>query len=131
MDDNTRAVHEFLIAMRPVREALGEFVRELYKRPEVKLATEYHPLAYQSSDFGISVDLRSGAGLDFWIELEARGDLWEVTFSIQKRDRDEDGTHNEADFPLQKIQSAVDMPGAILAASEALRQRSTDDTLFR
>jgi len=124
-------VHDFLVAMDPVREALGDFTRALYGRPEVKLASTYHPLAYTSSDFGISAELKNGAVVDFWIELERKGALWEMTFYIARHDPDEDGSHTEVDFPVEKITSAVKLPPAILAAINELRRRSADDMLFR
>ena len=131
MDSSTRVVQEFLVAMKPIQEAFNEFVRELYRRPEVKLVHVYHPLLYPDSDFGVSADLHNGAGLDFWIELETSGATWAMIYSVQRRDPNEDGTHCEAHFPPQKIELAMDLPRAVLAAVQVLRQRGADDTLFR
>ena len=131
MADESATVQEFLAVMEPVREALGDFVRALYKRPEVKLVHEHHPLAYVRSDFGISADLRNEAVVDFWIELELKDSQWEMRYSISRHDPDEDGSHNEKNFPEQTIGSAMRLPAAILAAIEDLRRGSADENLFR
>lgn len=131
MDDGTSAISHFLSGMEPVRDLLGDFLRELYKRPAVKLVSIYHPEAYPSSSFGISTELRSGAVVDFWVELETKDSFWEMTYSVQRHDPNEDGSHSEADFPPERIESAADLPGAILAAVQTLRERSADDKLFK
>jgi len=124
-------VQAFLIAMTHVRDALGDFIRALYRRPEVKLARIYHPSAYVSSDFGVSVELKNGAVVDFWIELERKDPVWEMTDYVSRHDPDEDGSHTEADFPVKKIASAHELSAGILGAIEELRRKSVDDILFR
>jgi hypothetical protein len=124
-------VHEFLAAMETVREALGDFLRALYRRPEVKFANLFHPSAYVSSDFGVSVELKNGATVDFWIDLKAKGELWELTYYVARHDLDEDGNHTEADFPSRNIASGLELPPAILAAVNELRRTSENDALFR
>ncbi len=131
MDDSTRAVRDFLFSMQPVREALGDFLPDLYKRAKVKYVTVYDPKPYPSSDFGISIELHNGAVVDFWIELNARDAWWELTYSVQRHNPDEDGSHSEADFPPRKVESATELPRFIVAAIQELRQKSSDDTLFR
>lgn len=131
MADDSAPVQEFLIAMEAVREALGGFVSVLYKRPEIRLIHEYHPLAYIRSGFGISADLRNEAVVDFWIELEQADSQWELSYYIQRHDPDEEGSHTERDFPSQRIGSAMQLPAAIVTAIDDLRRGSSDDKLFR
>jgi hypothetical protein len=131
MPDENAVVREFLASMVPVREALGDFVRALYKRPEVKLVHTYHPLAYSCSDFGVSAELRNEVVVDFWIELDQKDSQWELSYYISRHDPDEDGSHSERDFAAQKIGSATKLGAAILEAIDDLRHASLDDALFR
>lgn len=124
-------VHEFLVAMEAVRETLEDFLSALYRRSEVKLAKLYHPPAYVSSDFGVSVELKNGATVDFWIELTSKGELWEMTHYVARHDPEEEGNHIEAGFPTRTIVSGVELPPAILAAVVELRRTSENDTFFR
>lgn len=131
MAEAHKNVQEFLAAMGPVREALGDFVRALYKRAEVKLVHAFHPLAYLCSDFGISADLRNGAVVDFWIDLEQVDSEWQMRYSVQRHDPEEEGSHSEHDFPVQNIDSAMNLPAAVLSAIEDLRRASAEEKLFR
>jgi hypothetical protein len=88
-------------------------------------------LAYVSSDFGISVDLKNEAVVDFWIELLAKEQRWEMTYYVSRHDPNEDGSHTETDFPVRNIASAMELPSAILAAINELRRASENDTLFK
>lgn len=131
MADASKIVEEFLGTMGPVREALGDFVRALYNRAEVKIIHEFHPLAYTCSEFDISAELRNGAVVDFWVDLEQADSQWKMRYSVQRHDPDEDGSHREHDFPVQRVASAMNLAASIVSAIEDLRRGSADDKLFR
>jgi hypothetical protein len=131
MDHDTQAVRTFLASMQEVREELGEFVRQLYKRPQAKLVSLYHPNAYSCTDFGVSAELRNGAGVDFWITLELLENAWLVSYSVERRNPDEDGTHTEVEFPEREVQTAADLPLVLAQIVRELREASSKDSLFR
>jgi hypothetical protein len=131
MDSNTQAVVDFLVAMRPVRAALDDLLRQLYKRPEVKLVHTYAVEATPSPDFGLSADLHNGAVIDFWLELTLERTCWQLECSVQRHDPDEDGSHTENSFPPQSIRSARDVPSTLVDAIKELARASADDTLYR
>jgi hypothetical protein len=131
MDTNSKAVVDFLIAMRPVREALDDLLRQLYKRAEVKIVHTYAIEATPSPDFGLSADLHNGAVVDFWLELTIEGTCWQLEYSVQRHDPDEDGSHAEKTFPAQSILSAQELPAALINAIRDLERASADDTLYR
>lgn len=131
MDQSTQAVHAFLLAMQPVRDALGDFIRKLNRRTEVKIVSTYEPQMYLSSDFGVSAELHNGAVIDFWIELSFEKTSWQVSYSVLRHDPDEDGSHSERKFPVEMVHSAPDLPKNLLVAIERLRQASETDDLFR
>lgn len=131
MDSYSQAVVGFLSAMRPVREALDDLLRQLYKRAEVKLVHTCPIEATLSPDFGLSADLHGGAVIDFWLELTFERACWQLEYSVQRHDSDEDGSHAEKSFSPQSIRSALDLPTALINAIQDLKQASTDDTVFR
>ena len=133
MDADTRIVHDFLAAMDPVRDALGDLVRSLYQRPEVKLVTTYNPQMFASTDLGVSAELHNRAVVDFWIDFDLRsGDTaWEMHYSVERHDPDEEGSHTELDFPREIIRSMSDLPKTLLAAIERLQKASATDTFYR
>lgn len=117
--------------MRPVREALDGLLRQLYKRPAVKIVHTYVLEAVPSPDFGLSADLRNGAVVDFWLELTSEDIGWELTYYVARHDPDEDGSHTVVEFPRESIVSVLDMPSALTAAIKALERASADDALYR
>jgi hypothetical protein len=131
MDSNSQAVVDFLVAMRPVREALDDLLRQLYKRAEVKLVHTYAVEATPSPDFGLSADLHNGAVIDFWLELTFDRTSWQLEYSVQRHDPDEDGSHTEKSFPAQAILSAHELPAILVDAIRELGRASADDTLYR
>jgi hypothetical protein len=131
MDPNSQAVVDFLSAMQPVREALGDLVRQLYTRAEVKLVHTYNVEATPSPDFGLSADLHNGAGVDFWLELTFEQTHWQLEYSVQRHDPDEDGSHAEKSFPAESIYSAQNLPATLVNAIRELERASADDTLYR
>jgi hypothetical protein len=131
MDSSTQAVRAFLVSMQPVRDALDDLLRRLYKRPEVKIVHTYVLEATPSPDFGLSVDLHNGAVIDFWIELRSEDTSWQLEYSVQRHDPDEDGSHTEVEFPRQSIHSVLDMPATLIAAIKALESASANDALYR
>ena len=60
--------------MEPVRGALGDLVRRLNKRSEVKLVTTYNPQMFAATDLGVSAELHNGAVIDFWIDFDLRSE---------------------------------------------------------
>ena len=84
-----------------------------------------------SSDFGVSLELHSGAVVDFWIVMEFEATSWELRYSVMRSDPDEDGNHVEVEFPSQTITSVKDMPSILIAAIKALELASRDDSLYR
>jgi hypothetical protein len=131
MDSNSQVVADFLVAMRPVREALDDLLRLLYKRAEVKLVHTCPVEATPSPDFGLSADLHNGAVIDFWLELKFDRTCWQLEYSVQRHDPDEDGSHAEKSFPPQSIRSAPELPAALINAIRELERASADDTLYR
>src|SRR4051812_40905022 len=131
MDANSQAVVDFLVAMRPVREALDDLLRQLYKRAEVKLVHTYAVEATTSPDFGLSADLHNGAVIDFWLELRFEHTWWQLEYSVQRHDTDEDGSHAEKSFPAQSIRSAQELPATLINAIRELERASADNTLYR
>lgn len=117
--------------MDPVRDRLGEVLRRLYERAEVKLVTTYFPGLSSWTDFGVSASLHNGAVVDFWIDLSDERTAWRIEYSVQRGDPDKDGSHTEMNFPAKLIDSASDLPKAILAAIDELRQAVGNDVLFR
>ena len=130
MDTNTQHVREFLSSMHPVREALGELVRQLYRRQEVKLVHTYNPEASLSPDFGVSAELHNGAVVDFWTELGSTDSSWQVNYSVLRHDPDEDGSHIVVSFPTETVQSVRQLPRILITAVESLRAASSDERLY-
>jgi hypothetical protein len=130
MDTKTQHVREFLASMHPVRDALGELVRQLYRRQQVKLVRTYNPDASLSPDFGVSAELHNGAVVDFWTELRSTDSSWQVEYSVLRHDPDEDGSHTVVSFPTETVQSARELPKILLAAVESLRAASGDERLY-
>ena len=116
--------------MYGVREALGELVRELYRRQQVKLVHTCNPDASLRDDFGISAQLHSGAFVEFWIDIEWSDSSWQLNYSVLRRDPDEDSPHTVRSFPAQTIYSAHELTEALVAAVESLRDSSSDDSLY-
>ena len=131
MGPSTQAVHAFLAAMKPVRTALDDLLRRLYKRPEVKIVHTYALEVTLSTDFGLSAVLRNGAVVDFWMELEWEKAFWQLVYSIQRHDPDEDGCHTEVAFPSRSINSVLEMPSILIAAIRELEEASVNDSLYR
>jgi hypothetical protein len=131
MDSSTQAVRIFLESMLPVREALDDLLRRLYKRSEVKIVRTYHLQATQSPDFGLSAELHNGAVVDFWLELTSESDSWELRCYIARHDPDEDGSHMEMEFPCVSIKTVLEMSSTLLTAIEALEKASTTEDLYR
>lgn len=131
MDQTTEAVRAFLVSMEPVREALRSLVRRPYERPSVKFVRIYDPLAFPSSDFGVSVELHSGAVVDFWLELTFNNAGWQLEHSVLRHDADEDGSHPEVSFPEQTIYAAAELPKAILVAIGQLQEAGESADLYR
>ena len=131
MDSNTQAVAKYLAAMRAVREAMDDLLRQLYQRAEVKLVHTYVVESTPSPDFGLSADLHNGAVVDFWLELTFDSTSWQLAYSVQRHDPDEDGSHTEKSFPVQAIDSALEMPSILIAAIKELARASTDGHLYR
>lgn len=131
MDQSTEAVRAFLVSMRPVREALDDLLRRLYKRPEVKSVHTFALEVALSTNFGLSADLHNGAVIDFWVELRSEDTSWQLEYSVRRHDPDEDGSHTEVEFPPQSIHSALDMPSTLIAAIRALESASANDALYR
>jgi hypothetical protein len=97
----------------------------------VKIVHTYVLEATPSPDFGLSVDLHNGAVIDFWIELRSEDTSWQLEYSVQRHDPDEDGSHTEVEFPRQSIHSVLDMPATLIAAIKALESASANDALYR
>ena len=131
MNAKTEAVRDFLKSMAAVQNEIQDFYLALCNRPEVKSACPYYPRATLYPDLGVSLDLKNGARLDFWIETESTNDDWVVSPSIQRADPDEDGTHAEVDFPVQQVSSADQLPSILLTAIRDLRKASSQETLYR
>ena len=131
MDSDSRAVVDFLTSMQPVREALHDLLRQLYKRAGVKFVHTYDVEATLSPGFGLSAELHSGAVIDFWLELTFECDCWVLEYSVQRHNPDEDVSHAEKSFPPQSIRSALDLPTALINAIQDLKQASADDSIFR
>ncbi|WP_206293026.1 hypothetical protein [Humisphaera borealis] len=131
MDSNSQVVVDFLIAMLPVRQALDDLLRQLYRRAEVKLVHTYAVEVSPSPDFGLSADLHNGAVVDFWLELTFERECWQLEYSVQRHDPDEDGSHAEKSFPPQSVRSAQDLPMTLINAIRELERASGDDTLYR
>jgi hypothetical protein len=130
MDSNTHSVIDFLSAMRPVHEALDGVLRQLYKRPEVRLVHTHVMEAKPSPDFGLSADLRNGAVIDFWLWLSFERSFWQLEYAVYRHDPGEDGSHPVTVFPRQDIHSVQDMPSILIEAIKDLERASADDALF-
>jgi hypothetical protein len=131
MDSKSQAVVDFLVAMQPVREALDDLVRQLYKRAQVSQVHTYPVEATPSPDFGLSADLHNGAVIDFWLELTLERTCWHLEYSVQRHDPTEDGSHAEKSFPPLSIRSSLDLPATLIGAIRELERASTDNRLYR
>lgn len=117
--------------MQPVRDALGDFVRRLYLRREVKIVSTSYPQMSTATAFGVSAELHNGAIVDFWVDLSSNKTNWQMEYSVMRHDPDEDGSHPERDFPAETIESASDLPDRLQAAIESLVNASESPELFR
>jgi hypothetical protein len=93
----------------------------------------HNPEMFSSTDLGVSAELHNGAVVDFWIDFDLRPEdtAWEIHYSVERHDPDEDGSHTELDFPKETIRSMSDLPKTLLAAIERLQKASSTDALYR
>lgn len=118
--------------MDVVRHELREFVRDLSKRPQVSKVTQQDPEAYAATDLGVSVTLRIGATVDFWVYLELGEVGWMFSYTVQRSEPDEDGSHAERTLVKRSVESPEQLPGALVSAIRELRfVAAGDDALFR
>ncbi|MCE9637599.1 MAG: hypothetical protein K8T90_18020 [Planctomycetes bacterium] len=129
MDDATRHVRSFMASMEQVRDELGQIVRELYRQPEVQLATQFGPSPYRSCDLGVSAELHGGAVVDFWVDLDATDAGWSVHPTVQRHEPKEDGSHIERDLGARLVCDAAALPGELARALRELRASIGDDAL--
>lgn len=130
-DPKTEAVRAFLSSMEVVRNEIHDFYLVLCRRPEVKSADPWYPRASLYPDLGVSLELKNGARVDFWIETESPNEDWIVASSVLRGEPDEDGTHTEIEFPVQRVSSADQLSCVLLAVIRNLRKVSLQDAIFR
>lgn len=109
MDIGSAYTVRFLMALATAQHTLSHFAGELQNRAEVERVVVYPfkpkvacrmiydarglPTECSGDDFGVSVNLRNGAMVDWWLELYWHEQGWIIEHNVHKSDADEDGSH--------------------------------------